>query len=366
MSTTIIIRDMARRALERATDGKQTILYTLGGQPCVMNVIPKFMLSDIISTWPASVFPAFISGTTQISQIFIGTYQASLSGSVAVSAPMAAPLTNVTHDAAVNLARANGVGWHAMTAIESAAIALLAWRAGTVPRGNNWWGTSIENTAESGVRVDGLAPGTESGSSITLTGSGPDSWRHDGTPFGISDLNGNCWEITPGIRLVAGELQATPNNLAAGSTTDIGPNSTNWRVFDATSSALVVPTYTGSIDGGDYVPTTPNSVRINTSAAANSIIIPTATGTAIGNVTTNNIVDVALRNLMAYGLLPPAIDASTSSDYVKFNASSERILLRGNHSQSKTQSGVFSWSLYESRASSASALATFRLAYAVF
>ena len=40
-------------------------------------------------------------------------------------------------------------------------------------------------------------------------------WSHDGTPFGIWDLNGNVWEWVGELRIVDGEIQVIPDNDAA-------------------------------------------------------------------------------------------------------------------------------------------------------
>src|SRR5690606_21658939 len=46
----------------------------------------------------------------------------------------------------------------------------------------------------------------------TLTGSGPASWYHDGTPAGIADLRGNVWEWVDGLKLVNGRIYVHHDN----------------------------------------------------------------------------------------------------------------------------------------------------------
>jgi len=47
------------------------------------------------------------------------------------------------------------------------------------------------------------------------TGSGPATWNHDNTIYGVSDLNGNVWEWLAGLRLLDGAIEYIPNNDAA-------------------------------------------------------------------------------------------------------------------------------------------------------
>ncbi|MCP6237317.1 hypothetical protein NL436_27935, partial [Klebsiella pneumoniae] len=78
----------------------------------------------------------------------------------------------------------------------------------------------------------------------TLTGAGPVTWRHDGTPAGIADLVGNIWEFTPGLRLVDGEIQVLANNDAATASdfTDAAP----WKAV-LQDGSLVAPGTSGTL-----------------------------------------------------------------------------------------------------------------------
>lgn len=45
-----------------------------------------------------------------------------------------------------------------------------------------------------------------------MTGSGPTSWRHDGSIAGIADLVGNIWEHQDGLKLVGGKIIMPADN----------------------------------------------------------------------------------------------------------------------------------------------------------
>jgi len=176
-------------------------------------------------------------------------YPGLVSNGELISVPGVAPSAG-TFDAMLGYARANGPGFHMLTLAEYAALALLVLKSngGNDPvRGANQWGRSSEAPWETGVRADGQAPGTASGDSRILTGSGPLTWRHDGTALGVADLVGSTKKWLAGARLVNGEIQIVPNNDAALATTDLSSTSTAWRAIRASDGALVTPGTSGTL-----------------------------------------------------------------------------------------------------------------------
>ena len=84
-----------------------------------------------------------------------------------------------------------------MTNVEWAYIALWCKKNGFWPRGNNSYGNDYARTEEWG-EVTHIYSGTTKGR--VATGTGPAPWSHDGSPFGVFDLNGNVWEWVGGLR----------------------------------------------------------------------------------------------------------------------------------------------------------------------
>jgi hypothetical protein len=219
-----------------------------------------------------------------------------------------------------------------------------------MPRGNSNYGRSSDATWETGRRVDGGTPGDTSTGGRTLTGSGPVSWRHDNTPAGLSDLCGNIWEWSPGLRVVQGEIQVIANDDAALNATDLGATSSAWKAIDGDTGLLINPTFTGTIAGGDYVPTTPKSVRYNTSGTANYTLVR-ASGQSFEGMTNPGATPVsaaALTVLKKYGLYPVA-NTGLGGDGFYLNAEGERLAFRGGHWSGAAFSGVFALNLNTAR-----------------
>jgi hypothetical protein len=214
MSIIIASPDSLRAQVEAATGGKVTVLYDDKGFPSYMHVIPKFRYEDLglDATFGPGVATAFIKGNTELSEIFIGQYQASVFDGRAVSLPGRDPRISINYDASKAACESKGPGWHLMTMHEWAAIALWCHANGFVPRGNTNWGRAHDATHEFGRRQDGGSPGISSGSARILTGSGPASWRHDNSMGGIADLVGNVWEWQHGMKLVDGQIHLLQDN----------------------------------------------------------------------------------------------------------------------------------------------------------
>jgi hypothetical protein len=202
--TEIIIQDDLCKQVESDSEGRQTILRTSKGQASYFNIIPAFNLEDISPELGTGLHPAFVVGGIKKGEILIGTYQAVIRDGEAVSVPNQDPENCINFDAARSACSAAGTGFHLMTNWEWAAVALWSQKyALGYPRGNTESGKSHSHTKEKG---------TISKYGRTLTGSGPASWRHDGTPFGIADLVGNVWEWNDGLKLCNGKIIMPTDN----------------------------------------------------------------------------------------------------------------------------------------------------------
>lgn len=214
MSIIIASPDSLRAQVEAATGGKVTVLYDDKGFPSYMHVIPKFRYEDLgfDTEMGTGVASAFVKGNAELSEIFIGQYQASVFDGRAVSLPGRDPRTSINYDDSKAACEAKGAGWHLMSMHEWAAVALWCKANGVEPRGNTNHGRAHDATHEVARRQDAGTPGVTEGTARTLTGSGPASWRHDGTLGGIADLVGNIWEWQDGMKTVDGRVFVSADN----------------------------------------------------------------------------------------------------------------------------------------------------------
>lgn len=346
MGVTISAPDALRQSVEAATGGVNTVLYDAKGYPSTMFVLPRFNIEDIDPDLGSGPHPAFMVGGVQKSEIFIGKFLARVHDNHALSLPGQDPTASINFNNANARCTAKGPGWHMMTNAEWAAVALWCWKNGFMPRGNTNYGRDHVQTYETGRRQDGQAPGLAEGTARTLTGSGPASWYHDNTPAGIADLTGNIYEWVRGMRLVDGEIQIIPENNAAATDADHGPESALWRavlqngslVDPGTASTLKWNALSANGTGAPQLATAVTSQSDGETSAS----VQYKDMTAAGGVTVPNLLKVL-------GLHPHATNMDRGRLWMRNIG--ERLPIRGGSWNHGVSAGVFALHLHNVRSS---------------
>ena len=267
--------------------------------------------------------PAEIRGKA-VKEYAISKYPNTLIGGVPYSMPYQQPAVNVNHDEAIRLCESKGPGWHLITNDEWAALAHQSRKNGTLPRGNTDCGKSHSHPEETGTTYK-----DSSGSSKTLTGSGPVTWNHDHTAEGVADMCGNIWEHVGGIRFVNGQVQVIPNNEAAAGA-DQSKDSKEWTpLYTADGDTIYYDVEDGRIG---LRPVEPDSKDYD------GVEFKELIGSAI---------DVP-EKLIELGLYPaPGYEGT---DYFWLDTDGERIVIRGGDWPHGAGAGVFCFDGSDSRA----------------
>lgn len=349
--------DLSALALKAVCPSNE-ILYDDLGMPSIMVKIPKMTYADLGLGTSTATFPAFIVNGQEVDAIYISKYQNIVQNGRAYSLPGQDPKTSINFDTALKACTDKGAGWHLMTAFEWGALILWCEKNGFIPLGNNAYG---KHNTESNYKALPASKDSSHYAVRTATGTGPLTWNHDQTVDGISDLCGNVWEWTGGMRLVKGELQVLVNNNAADGDNPQTAASTLWMAIDASTGSLITPNGSG---------TTANSVKadwVSSKITWSATITDSAPGMHYCNfqdiVCAASIDDSAKTVLQSLGMMPitGSIITGWQRCYVN-NAETERSLLRGGLYSSSDQLGFASWHLHVPRSNSNGSLG-FRSAY---
>ena len=314
---TLIVPDTLRASVEAATGGRMTVLYDDQGYPSYMVRIPAFNREDIHSDFGTGRHPAFTVGGTDKAEIFVAAHQGYVHNNRALSLPGLDPTVNLDWDQAHTYCENKGSGWHLMTNWEWAAVVLWVMKQVTdsilphQPRGNTDHGRAHDEYQEVGTRQDGTSyvPGNTSGSGRILTGSGPETWRHDLTVAGIADMVGNIWELVGGLKIIDGAIKMPNDN-------DYTMSDSSYPDQDATIS--------------DSNPWNNDGVTVGGSG------------------------DAAL--LMSALLKPASAVTNTTNGRLYVNETDERVPRRGGHWNDGSNAGLAALYLYNTRSFSLSSL----------
>lgn len=334
--------------------GKNTIKWVSNGAgtplywPCIVVRRPAKKAVHYLTGAGDNIHPAFVAGSTNYEQYWMskypGPYVASNSKTILLALPGFDGMSNLltraqiapSYDTALTYGKAGGNGSHLVTNVEWMEVAMSCLRDGFQPKGNNYYGRAYEDPdlpEHYGV------PAYWSSSKIArvLNGSGPLSWFHDGSPWGIWGMNGNFYSVTAGLRQKAGEIQVITNNDAALDATDQSDASGAWKAI-LQDGSLVAP---GTDLTLKYDATAPIKIctEITTRTSTESKSNEFGNVVAADGITIPNI-------LKLLGIAPADTAAALGNDYIYLRNDIdgtylETVARRGGYWYSITRHGVF-------------------------
>lgn len=309
------------------------IIFDETGIPSVMC---RFMRPVCAEEVPA----VFRFGNEIADAIYISKFPNTIINGKAYSLPMVDPAVNVDFDTAVEVCRAKGDGWHLMTAVEYEMLMNQSREKDTMPHGNTNYGKDYYNGEERG-------DSSGCGYGRTKTGSGPVTWNHDNTKYGVADLNGNVEEWLAGMRIKDGIIEHIPNNDAAMKDCDLSRNSKAWQQLRTERGIVRVNVEHGEITITDR--------------AADEDYTPDYDGTRIEDLKVDLLeVPQALKDL---GIVPDKRVESENKTYVYFDATEgEYLPFRGSAFSDTSYSGPSALNLFHVRSGSGGSVG-FRSAY---
>ena len=258
---------LLRRELIDITDGENTIIFDKAGRPSPVFVIEcdKYARADqnteylgseastYTDSW-GSVLPGLVRNGKPVKYLFtqkyrcvrwngknypIGLYGMPHAHSSYGGMTMSYDGINSACDTLNALpTMADGHKMHEITADEYAILALSFARNAFEPHGNDSSGRSCQDSSEIGSPCDFTY---QNMMRHTLTGSGPDTWRHNGSKTGIADIRGNTRFPLAGFRTMGGEFQIIDFRNTDGclSSSQLG-SAGDWKAIQE-GGALVAP-----------------------------------------------------------------------------------------------------------------------------
>lgn len=313
---------LLRKAVEKLSAGRNTVLYDEGGLPSVMVDVPVVTGADMPEEIRLDgIHPAFRMGGKKLRRVYVSKYLNTLVDGRAVSLPMGQPMHVPCFDAAVRSIQGKGAGWMLMPVQLRAAILLRCLKNGYEPGGNTDCGQDYYCRDQMGIQAE---------NGTVLTGSGPVAWAHDGTWAGIWDLSGNLNEWDSGYRLVDGEIQLMDLEAMANPDCSYGKDSPLWYALDREGKP-VSPGTTGSLhyDGHDGL------IRLTTQVRERGLA-----NCAFADIRTEDGLEVPSL-LKLIGLYPPATGLSERLGWRWINSEGETMPASGGAFRITFHSGMF-------------------------
>ncbi len=237
--------DALKFAVEGISGGANTVIMDNADLPSFMVPVYKRTNANLFTGGSEQTAPAFIVDTAEYDAFYFSQFINCVVDGRAYSWPLVDPAASLNYDSAHNYCNKKGPGWHLGSIPEWAVINHLIRKSGFEPHGNTNFGKAYQHEHEAGAVTYTYMESEQKKNGRTATGSGPATWRHDGTFAGIADWVGNVWKWMSGARVVDGEIQVFVGNLAA-KQTSAAAGSTFWKAI-LENGSLVDPGTAGTL-----------------------------------------------------------------------------------------------------------------------
>ena len=185
----------------RMSRGAMTLRRDDAGRPHYLYRLQRSNYADYSSALSDVPLSAFYVDGDLVDEVWVGAYLASEYEGGYATLPGAEPAL-CSFDTARTICEGMGEGWRLLSRHTWAALALES--LGAPVRGNTNFGSAHDAPSETGTVVGGMT---------TLTGTGPATWRHNQSAFGVADLVGNYFEWNAGVALADGWLYAAMGDV---------------------------------------------------------------------------------------------------------------------------------------------------------
>lgn len=305
------------------------------GLPSIMVGIPKFKISDVISGASDTIHPAFRVGGVEKDVVWVSKFQNIVMGDRAYSLAGQDPANGYTADEEMAFCRNKGAGWVLNPMAVWAAVALWCRKSGTMPHGNNNFGSDYNYPLEKGISSTSAR---DNGKLTRIaTGSGPVTWYHNWNASGIWGLNGNVWERQSALRIVNGEIQVIVDSNIADPSISNGASSTAWKAILA-DGTIVEPGTSGTLKY-DWV-----SGKILLTDGTVSYTTDQGNGCQYNAMTLKSGL-TAPEIIKALILYPDEVGGDYGGDDRYLNTVGERVPICGGSWHSRSSAGVFKLNL---------------------
>lgn len=328
--------------IEAISEGRNTVMFDAKDLPSIMYRMPVRTQDQLVGNGVNNVFESWIVDNALIKELYVAKYLASNvtvdNALYPVSLYGLDPANSINFDNSLAACQRKGTGFNLNTNANWMQLVHESYHKGAFQAHGNtnycrYYGNTAE-TAEASYLYNNQAGRSK-------TGTGPNTWYHDGTPFGVADMVGDVWEWCSGLKTASGgEILVLPNNDAMNPDNSQAATSDKYKGIAAADGSYTEPGTEGNlfykVDG--TTPILTDSTQGTASDAFHNVYFKDLAASGI------TVPNIAYR----LGLMP--FSGGNQAGRLYHNGSQEDLCNRGGHFVSTTDAGAFALDLDHTRA----------------